>query len=86
MKSSHKNQYTIRQLPPELDKTLRLQSKKSGKSLNAVVLETLVKGAGLADKPFVNHNLDKYIGTWVNDPGFDQAMEDFEKIDEEAWK
>jgi len=26
------------------------------------------------------------LGTWVDDPAFDEAMKDFGKIDEELWK
>ena len=26
------------------------------------------------------------MGTWEDDPGFDDAMNDFERIDEELWK
>lgn len=86
VKSVHKNQYTIRNLPPELDKTLRQKSKKTGKSLNTVVLETLVKGSGLANKPVINHDLDFMIGSWVEDPEFDKVVEEHDRIDEEMWK
>ena len=86
MKSSQKNQYTIRNLPPELDKTLRQQSKKTGKSLNTVVLETLTKGVGIVGKPVIYRDLSFMAESWVDDPEFDKAMEDFERIDEECWK
>lgn len=32
------------------------------------------------------HDLDKFIGTWVQDPGFERSIESFGKIDEEIWK
>lgn len=86
MKSSQHNQYTIRNLPPELDKTLRQKAKKSGKSLNAIVLESLARGAGLSGKPAIYRDLSFMAGSWVDDPEFDKAMEDFERIDEECWK
>jgi len=86
MKSLQRNQYTIRNLPRELDKTLRQKAKKAGKSLNTVVLETLTRGAGFGDKPVVHHNLEKYIGTWVDDPEFHKVVEEHERIDEEMWK
>lgn len=83
---NHKNQYTIRNLPPDLDKTLRQRSKKTGKSLNKIVLETLGKGAGLHDKPVIHHDLDKYIGTWVDDRVFEEVRAWHERIDEDMWK
>ena len=33
----------------------------------------------------LNHNLDKYSGSWVEDPEFDQVMEEFDRIDDEMW-
>lgn len=31
------------------------------------------------------HDLDKFAGTWIDDPEFDRAMEEFDRIDEELW-
>lgn len=50
-----------------------------------MIVEVLEQAVG-ADQPRRNSNLEKYSGTWVEDPAFDEAMKDFEKIDEEAWK
>lgn len=48
-------QYTIRNIPPEVDRTLRAQARKSGKSFNTVVVENLApnttkKGKSVFDK------------------------------------
>lgn len=32
------------------------------------------------------HDLDFLIGTWVEDPEFDKAMEEFEQIEPEYWE
>ncbi len=34
----------------------------------------------------VKNDLDQFIGTWVDDPDFDKALESFEKIDKAMWK
>lgn len=79
-------QYTIRAVPKSVDKTLRRLAKQQHKSLNAVALELLEKGAGLASEPTIHTDLDFLIGTWQEDPAFDAAIAEFDRIDEEAWK
>ncbi len=78
-------QYTIRNIPEQVDRLVRQQAKKSHKSLNAVLLTALQRGVGLADEPVEYHDLDELAGYWVADPDFDAAMEAFESIDEELW-
>ena len=79
-------QYTIRNIPEQVDRLVRQQVVKTHKSLNAVLLDVLKRGVGVADEPVVYHDLDELAGTWVEDPDFDAAMEAFESIDEELWK
>lgn len=80
------NQYTIRSVPDHVDQALRRLAVESGRSLNAVALEALERGLGLGQGPVVQHDLDFVIGTWEEDPEFDRAMEEFERIDEEVWR
>jgi hypothetical protein len=54
-------QYTIRAIPPGLDKALRQKSKATGKSLSDVVIATLEKGAGVNTQSTF-HDLDWFIG------------------------
>ena len=79
-------QYTIRQVPEQVDRLVRLQAKKERKSLNAVLLEIIKRGIGLKDGPMEYHDLDELAGSWVFDPEFDAAMKTFASIDEELWK
>jgi hypothetical protein len=68
-------QYTIRAIPPKLDQRLRSKARRSGKSLNTVVLETLVKAEGLTAAKPVYNDLDWLIGKGELDrKNFDQAM------------
>lgn len=80
-----RKQYTIRGIPERIDAMLKQKAHEEHKSLNSVVLEAIEKGIGAADVPVVHHDMDDLAGSWVDDPGFDQAIEAFEAIDEELW-
>ena len=79
-------QYTIRNIPEQVDRLVRQQAKKTHESLNAVLLAVLKRGIGVADEPVEYHDLDELAGSWVADPDIDAAMAAFESIDEELWK
>jgi len=79
-------QYTVRDVPPAIDRALRQRAKQEGKSLNTVVLETLQEALGQAAGPKEHTDLDGLIGSWQEDPGFDRALQVFEQVDETLWK
>ena len=60
MKANTK-QYTIRNVPRDVDRVLRRRAKQLGKSFNQVALEALVAGAGLELKP--KRDLSEVIGS-----------------------
>ena len=79
-------QYTIRQVPLRIDQALRERARRERRSLNAVAIEALERGLGIAEEAIRHHDLDDLAGTWVHDPAFDQAIEDMDQIDPELWK
>jgi hypothetical protein len=79
-------QYTLRQIPREVDKALRQKAKLEGKSLNQVAVEALARGANVDPAQPKFRNLDFLVGTWVEDPEFDKAIEEQRQIDPEMWK
>ena len=85
-------QLTVRGLDDELAECVRLLAKREGISLNKAVLRLIRKGAGLPDGPrdpdTVGTSLDQLIGTWSSDESdeMDQALREFETIDEPNWK
>ena len=81
-----RTQYTIRDVPTAIDRALRRRARESDLSLNSVVVETLARGLELEAKPQVHTDLDALIGTWQEDPAFDRAVAEFERIDQEDWK
>jgi hypothetical protein len=79
-------QYTIRNIPKSLDQALRKRAREEGKSLNEAVVEVLKKALLGSGGPVQHHDLDFMIGTWVEDPEFDKAIEAQDQIDPEMWK
>jgi len=79
-------QYTIRQIPLEVNKAVRAYSAREGCSLNKAVLETLRKGSGVSDEQVIHHDLDFMAGTWVADAPCDQALEEFDRVDQGLWR
>jgi plasmid stability protein len=81
-----KIQYTIRGISDRLDARIRERASKEGKSLNEAVLEVLNTGLGISENPVRYTDLDDLAGTWVNDPEFDRAIEEMDRVDPELWK
>lgn len=79
-------QYTLRDIPPLLDSELRRRARTEGKSLNAVALEALARGAGLGEPSVRQRDLEDVAGTWQEDREFDQAIADQHRIDERLWR
>jgi len=79
-------QYTLRAVPPVVDRALRRRARQEAKSLNTVAVEALARGLELDAKPVQHTDLDGLIGSWQEDPAFDRAVAEFERIDADAWK
>ena len=79
-------QYTLRTVPDSIDLALRNRSRLESKSLNAVAIEALARGLELDSQPKNHTDLDSLVGSWQEDPEFDQAVADFQIVDEAAWK
>jgi hypothetical protein len=54
-------QYTVRGVPPDLDSELRREARSTGKTLNALVVETL-EHSKLASAAVVHDDLDWFVG------------------------
>lgn len=79
-------QYTIRDIPSELDQVLRQASKRLHKSLNQVTVDALFKGVNLEKPVQKHHDLDGFLGSWVEDPEFDKTLQAQRQIDESMWQ
>lgn len=76
-------QYTIRSIPDAIDSALRRLAKQESKSINAVAVEALARGLQLDAAAIEHTDLDSLVGSWQEDAAFDQAVADFERIDDE---
>lgn len=79
-------QYTIRDIPKDLDRALRTQAKAQGKSLNRTIVDALKLGTGCSTASQVHTDLDWAIGRWVEDAGFDAAIRQQDTVNPEDWR
>ena len=86
MKVEGSVQYTIRQVPATVDRSLRRKSRQSRQSLNEAALEALARGLGLAEERPRFHDLDPLAGTWQEDAAFDAAIAAQDQVDPRLWK
>ena len=73
-------QYTIRGITKEIDHAVRQKANDTGKSLNAVLIESLCKGLPVEKKEKSTNGLEKFIGSWTEDPEFDKVMEECSQV------
>lgn len=80
-------QYTVRAVPAHVDQALRRKAHKERKSLNEVLRSALVREAEVGGLPErVYTDLDDLAGSWVDVPGFDEAIESQDRVDETLWR
>lgn len=79
-------QYTLRNVPPGVDRALRQRAKQLSRSLNDVAIEALMRGMGAMHELPEHHDLDFLFGSWVEDPKVDEALADQRGIDSELWQ
>ena len=82
-KHAREIQYTIRGIPPEVDRVLRQKAAHRKKSLNAVIVEELT-AASIGKTP--KADFSNLVGKWTPDPGFDEIIASQRQIDWEKWK
>ena len=74
-------QYTIRGIPPEVDRILRQRATRRKQSLNQVVVDELTTAAQGRKADFSD-----LVGQWTPDPGFDDVLAAQRQIDKDKWK
>jgi transposase-like protein len=87
-----KTQLTIRGFDERLDRRIREVARENGISRNQAALRLLRRGAGLdevgGNPRAIGTALDDLIGTWSERDAreLDEAVKDFEVIDEALWR
>jgi len=79
-------QYTLREVPDRLDQKLRETASAYGVSLNKAAIAALSRGVGMESESVVHHDMDDLAGTWVQDPEFDEALAEMDRVDEGLWR
>jgi plasmid stability protein len=81
---------TLRNLPPQLDRTIRQRAKQKGVSVNKVVIGLLQDHLGESEQKRTRryHDLDELAGSWDKQDAeaFDRALAKQRGIDLEMWK
>jgi hypothetical protein len=81
-----KIQYTIRNIPPQVDKALKKRAKQSGKSFNQTVIELLSLQVLGTTESSEENNFEWLFGRKSLDKGFDEAVEKLSHVDEKLWQ
>ena len=78
-------QYTVRNVPPELDRALKARAKQLGKSVNELALEALARSVGQAVR---RRSFREMPGSWskADAARFDEFLAEHRTIDEDLWK
>ena len=76
-------QYTLRGIPPEVDRVLRRRAAELQQSLNQVVLDELIAAAVGGKR---RADFSDIVGQWTPDPAFDEILAAQRRIDYEKWK
>jgi len=79
-------QYTIRNVPPSVDRALRRKAAERKLSLNMLVLRVLEAEAGVTSEAREQHDLDGFFGTWVRDSKVERALVEQRKVDPRDWE
>jgi hypothetical protein len=64
---------------------LRERAREEGRSLNDVIVEAMMRGAGVGGESVVHRDLRDVAGTWRKDTEADRALEEQRRIDPELW-
>jgi len=85
MKASAR-QYTIRNVPPEVDRVLRRRAKDGAKSFNQVALEALVAGTGQTLVP--KRDLSDVVGSLTKNEAahLEDEIRRQHQIDPDLWR
>ena len=77
----------MRSVPAHVDKALRRKAQNGRKSLNAFLRDALIREAEGPDVPQrVYTDLDALAGSWVDVPGFEDAIKAQDRVEVALWR
>jgi plasmid stability protein len=80
-------QMTLRHIPDEVGKSLRMRAKKSGRSMNRAAIELLEVALEIRPREFKRRDLSRFAGQWNTEEcrTFERNTRVFDQIDPEVW-
>ena len=77
------NQFSLRKVPPEVERRLRAVAQENGESLNAAINKILAESLGVVPEGTRKRDLSDLAGTWSEREAaeFERATEPFGQID-----
>ena len=78
--------FTVRGVPPSVERALRRKARREGRSLNSILLDALAAAGAAEAGEALHEDLDDLIGTWVEDAEFDASMREHEQVDPDLWR
>jgi len=82
---------TVRNLPPQVVRAIREKGRKERLSLNKAVVKLLEQATGAAaeqGEPDLNHDLDRFAGTWSREDyeASTGSLHEQRSVEPEMWK
>jgi hypothetical protein len=78
-------QYTIRNVPRQLDLALRRRANRERRTLNEIAIEAMADGLGLVRAPVQRRSVRDLLGARGKDRELEQALADQRRIDPDLW-
>ena len=79
-------QYTIRNIPPSVDKVIRKRSQQSGQSFNQTVVDLLTLQTFGTTDPKPDTDFNWLYGQNTLDESFDDTIQNLSQVDEKLWQ
>jgi len=79
-------QYTIRDIPPSVDRVIRKRAQQQGTSFNRTVVDLLSLQVFGTTEPKEDTNFDWLFKQNTLDADFDQAVTELSQVDEALWQ
>jgi hypothetical protein len=79
-------QYTLRDIPRDVDAALRKRAQRERKTLNQAAVEAMAEGLGLEREPRPRRSVRDIVGAVAKDPKLEAALEDQRRVEPELWR
>ena len=74
----------LRDIPEDVERALRAKAQAEGKTPEQVAIEAIAATTSPTGKE--KNDFSAVVGTWVEDPIFDEIGREHERIDPDLWK